>query len=66
MFCDGYRTELKPQDCIDNQLSIFCLPDFPCYSCNQAVVLAIAEKKKEKVSIPKGMTKAVAKSMGYI
>ena len=69
MFCKGYNKEMELWDCIKNQLSIFCLPHFPCHSCEGGVSISIpipVAKNTVKNKIPKGMSKAVAKSMGII
>ena len=35
--CDGYGLSLTPWRCIENQLSDFCLPGFPCHECEAGV-----------------------------
>ncbi len=40
--CQGYGATLTPWWCIENQLSIYCLPDFPCHDCQAAVGIRVA------------------------
>lgn len=39
--CRGYRLTMKPQRCIENQLSDYCLPGFPCHDCEAGVTIQI-------------------------
>ena len=66
-FCTGYLVELTPFNCIENQLSEFCLPGFPCHGCEAALTIRSTPRRQPalKVRYPKGwadMTPAVRKS----
>jgi hypothetical protein len=37
--CRGYGVTLTPWWCIENQLSDFCLPGFPCHDCEAGVTI---------------------------
>jgi hypothetical protein len=39
--CRGYGVVLTPWRCIENQLSLFCLPGWPCECCEKAVTIQI-------------------------
>jgi hypothetical protein len=40
--CTGYGVRLSPWQCLWNQLSVFCLPGFPCETCEKAVSIRTA------------------------
>jgi hypothetical protein len=63
-FCDGYRVEMTLWNCIENQLSIFCLPAHPCHTCPAALIIRPAPKLRASYGSLKGMSRAVAKAMG--
>lgn len=68
-FCNGYGVEMSLWNCVENQLSDFCLPCFPCHECPAAITLRIAPQKRLKLTIDydrMGMTPAVARAMGLI
>jgi hypothetical protein len=80
-YCKGFGCEMQPFHCIENQISIFCLEGIhPCWECENPCTITVPlkvvhnevektiekEKVEERRKIPKGMTKSVAKSMGYI
>jgi len=46
MECRGYSSTLTPWRCIENQLSDFCLPGWPCHDCGRAVGLALPLETK--------------------
>ena len=65
--CKGYLTEMSSFNCIENQLSDYCLPGFPCHECEAALTIRPAPRQQPalKVRYPKGwadMTPAVRKS----
>jgi len=80
--CLGYRLTLTPWWCILNQLSDFCLPGFPCETCEAGVGIRAAggdkdhrleacatnqkPKTKNQKLLLKGMTRAVARDLGMI
>jgi hypothetical protein len=66
MFCEGYKVELTPKQCEQNQKSIFCLPSFPCHDCPSSISKSEPILKSTKKKVPPGMTKSVAKSLGLI
>ena len=37
--CRGYGVTLTPWWCIENQLSDYCLPGFPCHTCEAGVTI---------------------------
>lgn len=39
--CRGYTLTLTPWGCILNQLSDYCLPGFPCETCQSGVTIQI-------------------------
>lgn len=43
-YCQGYRVQMTAWRCIENQLSDFCLPGFPCHTC--PVALTIRPRRK--------------------
>jgi len=73
--CQGYGATLTPWSCIENQLSLYCLPGWPCHEC-EGVGITVALPKTvagrrdacptKPKTIPKDMTRAVAASMGLI
>ena len=68
--CKGYRVEMPPLNCIENQVSDFCLPGFPCHDCEAALTIKPApapESPTRRIKRPKGwadMTPAVRRSYG--
>ena len=77
--CHGYGITLTPWGCIENQLSDFCLPGFPCHDCETGVTIRTAgrmpvplEKANRKLKtenrkqVLKGMSRAVARDLGLI
>lgn len=40
--CREYGVRLSPWHCIENQLSLYCLPGWPCETCELAVSIRIA------------------------
>lgn len=38
-YCEGYRESMTLFRCIENQLSPFCLPGFPCHECQAALTI---------------------------
>jgi hypothetical protein len=40
--CRGYGVSLSPWNCIENQVSLYCLPGWPCETCETAVCLGTA------------------------
>jgi len=80
-FCEGYRTEMSLWHCIENQLSVFCLPHFPCHTCRAAVTIRPntvetdppsvgtdggAPRRRPRRTIPPNMTRTVAKALGLM
>jgi len=45
--CRGYGVTLTPWWCIENQLSDFCLPGFPCHTCEAGVTIIPAAPQKD-------------------
>lgn len=43
-YCQAYGVTLSPWRCIENQLSLYCLPGWPCETCESAIVLRIASR----------------------
>lgn len=39
--CAGYGVRLTPWQCLENQLSLYCLPGWPCETCEGAVTIQI-------------------------
>lgn len=39
--CAGYKVSLTPWHCLENQLSLYCLPGFPCETCEAAGTIQI-------------------------
>lgn len=40
--CAGYRMRMSPWRCLQNQLSDYCLPGWPCWTCDTMVTLALS------------------------
>lgn len=66
--CDGYQLTMTPWRCIENQLSDFCLPGFPCHVCQAGVGLGLrmAGGDARPTWDKKTMTRAVARDLGLI
>ena len=79
--CDGYKLTLTPWRCIENQLSDYCLPGFPCHECEAGVSIippsplktggdARSANGKRKTAnrkqVLKTMSRAVARDLGLI
>jgi hypothetical protein len=78
--CRGYGVLLTPWNCLENQLSLFCLPGFPCHDCEVGVGLGPAgvelrrhrlktcatDRKPKTQDILKGMSRAVARDLGLL
>jgi len=66
-FCDGYQTEMKLWHCLENQLSDYCLPGFPCHECPAALTIKPAPRRRAlRVTYPPefaNMTPAVRRSI---
>lgn len=67
--CTGYRVNISFWNCIENQLSDFCFPEFPCHTCEAALTIALPPRQQAplKVRYPKdwkNMTPAVRRSYG--
>ncbi|TSA13564.1 MAG: hypothetical protein D4R73_00630 [Deltaproteobacteria bacterium] len=39
--CTGYGRQMTPWQCLENQLSLYCLPGWPCETCEGAVTIQI-------------------------
>lgn len=39
--CAPYGREMTPWQCLENQLSLYCLPGWPCETCEGAVTIQI-------------------------
>jgi len=69
--CKGYLVEMDAFGCIENQLSDFCLPGFPCHECGAALTIRPAQRAASparRVKRPRGwadMTPAVRRSFGF-
>jgi len=65
--CKGYRTRLTPWECIENQLSIFCLPGWPCHTCPEARGLGLPPDltKKEAACQPERQTSTGKQVVNY-
>jgi len=46
--CSGYGLTLTPWWCIENQLSDYCLPGFPCHECEAGVTIIPPSPPLEK------------------
>ncbi|MFA5381802.1 MAG: hypothetical protein WC356_01460 [Candidatus Micrarchaeia archaeon] len=65
--CKGYGVEMSFFHCLENQLSDFCLPDFPCHTCEAPLTINPAPRRQPamKIRYPKdwaNMTPAVRRS----
>jgi hypothetical protein len=55
--CSGYRLTLTPWWCIENQLSDYCLPGFPCETCEAGVTIRTTGWKPVPLKKPKPQPK---------
>jgi hypothetical protein len=64
--CRGYGMVMSPWRCLQNQLSFFCFDDWPCWTCPNPVTIALPPEMAQgkRKPRPKGMSLAVAKSLG--
>ena len=69
--CPGYEVlGMSLWRCLVNQLSDYCLPSWPCHSCQFGVGIEIAPvpppSSKKRQWPPPGMSRAVAIALGLM
>ena len=60
--CRPYGVTMTPWRCVENQLSEYCLPGWPCHECDQAVTIIpkIKPKPMKKPRLPAWLKNATA------